>query len=189
MTFTITRRVLAGAALLAIAGCGSDALSTSSAGAGSTSSTGSGPSSPAPASNVTVASATVSGHGAVLVAGSNHRTLYEFDKDTPGNGTSACVGGCLTTWPALTVAAGTSPTAASGISGKWGTITRSDGKGIQVTYNGLPLYLYSGDTKPGDANGDYPHWASVPAAVGAAASAPTATPPGNGSSSSNPYGY
>ena len=32
------------------------------------------------------------------------------------------------------------------------TTKRSDG-GTQITYNGHPLYLYSGDKKPGDTNG------------------------------------
>jgi predicted lipoprotein with Yx(FWY)xxD motif len=32
---------------------------------------------------------------------------------------------------------------------------------IQVTYNGLPLYFFSGDSKPGDANGNYTNWAPV----------------------------
>jgi predicted lipoprotein with Yx(FWY)xxD motif len=134
----------------------------------------------------------VSGHGAVLVAGSNGMTLYQFDKDTPGSGTSACVGGCISTWPPLTVPTGTSPTAAAGLTGKWATIMRTDGKGTQVTFNGLPLYFYSMDSKPGDANGNYPHWSSVAAASGGAAAGPSATPAGSASSpsaSSNPYGY
>jgi predicted lipoprotein with Yx(FWY)xxD motif len=186
MRTTNVRRIAAGAALLAIAGCGgATATSTTSAGGGNATTQ-------SPTSSATVMSATVSGHGAVLVAGFNSMTLYQFDKDIAGSGTSACTGGCISTWPPLTVPAGTSPSAASGITGKWGTIMRTDGKGTQVTYNGLPLYFYSGDTKPGDANGNYPHWASVPATSGGAASAPTATPAGSGSSpsaSSNPYGY
>jgi predicted lipoprotein with Yx(FWY)xxD motif len=34
-----------------------------------------------------------------------------------------------------------------------GTSARSNGK-PQVTYNGHPLYLFSGDQKPGDTNGE-----------------------------------
>jgi predicted lipoprotein with Yx(FWY)xxD motif len=32
-------------------------------------------------------------------------------------------------------------------------MTRDDGS-LQVTYNGYPLYTYTGDINPGDANGD-----------------------------------
>ncbi|MGH7722242.1 MAG: COG4315 family predicted lipoprotein [Candidatus Dormibacteria bacterium] len=172
------RRVAAGAALLAIAACGgAPATSSSSAGGG-----GNQP----PTSSATVASAAVSGHGTVLVAGFNRMTLYQFAQDTAGSGTSACTGGCISTWPPLTVPAGTTPTGASGITGQLATIVRSDGKGTQVTYNGRPLHFYSGDTKPGDANGNYPGWSSVP--VSSAGAAPTATPAAT-PSSSNPYGY
>jgi len=96
--------------------------------------------------------------GTVLVAGSNSMTVYTFTNDTAGSGKSACSGGCLTKWPALTVPAGTSPTAGTGVSGALGTITRSDNGSLQVTYNGLPLYFYAGDTAPGDTNGSYPNW-------------------------------
>jgi predicted lipoprotein with Yx(FWY)xxD motif len=36
---------------------------------------------------------------------------------------------------------------------KLGTSERKDGT-VQVTYAGHPLYTYTGDTKPGDANGN-----------------------------------
>lgn len=180
MLITLAGRLSAGATLLAIAACGGAA-------AGTAPTTGGSAAQPASAS-VTVASATLSGHGTVLVSGSNGMTLYEFDEDTPGSNTSACTGGCESTWPPLTVPAGTTPTAASGIPGQLGSFTLSDGHGIQVTYNGHPLHFYSGDTKSGDANGNYPHWSSVPASSGGAAAAPTATSAG-AASPSNPYGY
>ena len=42
--------------------------------------------------------------------------------------------------------------AGAGVAGALGTITRPDG-GTQVTYEGRPLYLYSGDQNPGEASG------------------------------------
>jgi predicted lipoprotein with Yx(FWY)xxD motif len=164
---TITIGGIAAGAAVLMAACGADTTSSSSAGGGG---------GQAPTSSATITSATVSGHGAVLVAGFNGMTLYQFSQDKAGSGTSACTGGCITTWPPLTVPSGTTPTAASGITGQLGTFTRTDGKGIQVTYNGLPLHFYSGDTKQGDANGNYPGWSSVPAS--SSGSAPTATPAG-----------
>ena len=45
------------------------------------------------------------------------------------------------------------PSAGPGVTGKLGTIKRSDGN-TQVTYNGHPLYTYVGDTAPGQAFGN-----------------------------------
>ena len=108
-----------------------------------------------------VMTATVGTQGTLLVAGANGMTVYTYAKDIANSGTSACTGGCITRWPALTVPAGSTPTAATGITGKLGTITRTDDGTLQVTYNGLPLYFYSGDKTPGDANGIYTGWAAV----------------------------
>ena len=89
--------------------------------------------------------------GLILV---NHAglTLYRYTPD--GTGKSVCNGGCATAWPPLTVPAGTTKvTGASDIgSGSLGTITRSDGS-LQVTYKGMPLYTYTGDMAPDQANG------------------------------------
>ncbi len=117
-------------------------------------------SSAAPAAASTVEAKPVGTIGTVLVAGSNGMTVYTFAKDVKDSGASACTGGCLTKWPALTVAAGATPAGGSGVTGKLATITRDDGT-LQVTYNGLPLYFFSGDTKAGDGNGVYTNWAAV----------------------------
>ena len=99
--------------------------------------------------------------GTVLVAGSNGMTVYIFTKDVKDSGKSACTGGCLETWPALTVPAGATPTAGTGIAGKLGTITREDNGALQVTYNGLPLYFFKNDKAPGDSAGVYENWEAV----------------------------
>lgn len=76
------------------------------------------------------------------------RTLYIYKKDTMN--VSNCSGGCAQNWPPLTTSG--TPTIASGVAGTLGTITRSDGT-KQVTYNGMPLYYFRADSKPGDTKG------------------------------------
>ena len=85
-----------------------------------------------------------------ILTDSKGMTLYRFENDKAG--TSNCNAGCATAWPPLVVAAGQTPTAGDGITGKLDVIARQDGT-LQVTYNGLPLYHFGGDSKPGDVNG------------------------------------
>jgi predicted lipoprotein with Yx(FWY)xxD motif len=77
------------------------------------------------------------------------RTVYLFQKD---KGTkSACTGACASAWPPVRVSG--KPVVGTGASASQvGTTKRSDG-GRQVTYNGHPLYTYTGDQSPGDTNG------------------------------------
>ena len=105
--------------------------------------------------------ATVGTQGMLLVAGANGMTVYTFNKDVANSGTSNCTGACITRWPALTIPAGSTPAGESGVTGTLGTITRADDGSTQVTYNGLPLYFFSGDAAPGDANGIYSGWSAV----------------------------
>jgi predicted lipoprotein with Yx(FWY)xxD motif len=86
--------------------------------------------------------------GKVLVD-SNGRTLYLFQKDS--GAMSACAAACAAAWPPLP-ANGKSVVGTGLTASKLGRTTRSDGK-PQVTYNGHPLYRYTGDSKPGDTNG------------------------------------
>ncbi len=88
--------------------------------------------------------------GSYLTA-ANGMTLYVYAKDSIGK--SACTGICSTLWPPYTVASSTHLTAAAGITGAIGTITRSNGT-TQVTYKGLPLYFWSKDTAPGNTSGN-----------------------------------
>jgi predicted lipoprotein with Yx(FWY)xxD motif len=87
--------------------------------------------------------------GKILVNSAGY-TLYVFKNDSPGQ--STCSGSCATLWPPLTIPKDAHPTAATGIKGLLGVIQRSDGS-YQVTYNGAPLYTFSGDAKPGDTTG------------------------------------
>lgn len=91
----------------------------------------------------------LSGKATTVLANAQGMTLYFFDGDTAN--ASACTGACGQTWPALTVT-GSSVTGTAGVSGTLATL--SDPNGKQVTYNGHPLYIYSGDHAQTDATGD-----------------------------------
>jgi predicted lipoprotein with Yx(FWY)xxD motif len=85
--------------------------------------------------------------GVTVLTNAMGLTLYWFAPDTPAK--SNCTGGCAAYWPPVAgpVSAG------AGVTGKVGTIKRSDGT-AQATYNGHPLYTYVGDSAPGQANGN-----------------------------------
>ncbi|MEU4535600.1 hypothetical protein AB0G15_12120 [Streptosporangium sp. NPDC023825] len=82
----------------------------------------------------------------------NRSTLYRFDKDTAHPSRSNCEGDCATTWPPVTVQEGGRVYVAGVDPSRVGAIRRGDG-GVQLTVGGWPVYRYSGDEKPGDANG------------------------------------
>jgi predicted lipoprotein with Yx(FWY)xxD motif len=79
----------------------------------------------------------------------NGMTLYRYTKDTAN--TSKCTGTCADSWPPY-VSVGPLK-ASSSTPGKLATTTRPDGS-IQITYKGMPLYFWKGDTKSGDATGE-----------------------------------
>ena len=117
---------------------------------------------PSAAADVTVEATAVGAAGTILVDGATGLTLYLFTMDTKDSGESACTGGCLETWPALTVDAGETPTGGPGVdAAKLATITRADDGTLQVTYDGLPLYFFKNDSAPGDLNGVYENWETV----------------------------
>lgn len=84
-----------------------------------------------------------------ILTDSDGRTLYTFAKDEPDK--SLCNGKCAQLWPPFAVKG--DPTLAAGIPGGVGITVRKDGSS-QVSYNGKPLYYFSGDKAPGDTNGE-----------------------------------
>jgi predicted lipoprotein with Yx(FWY)xxD motif len=100
------------------------------------------------ASGVATVTAANSKLGQILVDGSG-RTLYLFAKDQPNQ--SACAGACAAAWP-VNQSSGPPKAGGSVKASLLGTIKRSDGA-TQVTYNHHPLYYYSGDSAPGQQNG------------------------------------
>jgi predicted lipoprotein with Yx(FWY)xxD motif len=138
---TSIRRGAVALGLLALAGCGSSTNGGNSS-AGSSSSSGA-------ASSDAVLTTSDSDLGKVVVD-ADGRTVYVFDKDMPGSGTSACTGDCLAKWPPVKAPAG--DLTADGVTGEVGTITRDDGT-KQVTLGGMPLYMFAGDSHAGDVTG------------------------------------
>ncbi len=99
-----------------------------------------------------VKTGTVHGLGTVLVNGQG-LTLYMFVPDHR-RGRSTCYRACASSWPPLRLPTGVTIPVAAGRAevSRLGATTRKDG-GLQVTYNGWPLYLWVGDGAPGQATG------------------------------------
>lgn len=77
-------------------------------------------------------------------------TLYRFTVDEPG--TSNCTGGCISAWPVF-------PNPSELVlpstlnSTDFSVISRTDGEGDQLAYQGSPLYYFAQDNSRGDSNG------------------------------------
>lgn len=99
----------------------------------------------------TTISVATEGDLAPFLVGPEGMTLYMFTNDE--DGVSNCVDQCIQNWPPLIVESGETPTASEDAPGELGTIERTDGLGTQVTYDGMPLYYWQGDSAPGDTTG------------------------------------
>jgi predicted lipoprotein with Yx(FWY)xxD motif len=92
------------------------------------------------AGGATVKTVTIS--GATVLTNVKGFMLDSFAPDAPAK--SNCNGTCAHYWPPVPGPVA----AAAGVTGRLGTIKRSDGS-AQATYNGHPLYTYIGDTSLG----------------------------------------
>jgi predicted lipoprotein with Yx(FWY)xxD motif len=139
--------------VLMLAACGSSSSTTSTTTSGSSAGNANNSGTPSASSagtTVHTASATVGGKTVTLLTNSQGKTLYYFKADTPT--TTACSGGCASTWPPYLSSGAGAPTSASALAGKLAVQTTANGQ--QITYNGHLLYTYAGDSAPGQTNGE-----------------------------------
>jgi predicted lipoprotein with Yx(FWY)xxD motif len=143
--------ISAAIALLALAGCGGSDSSSSGGvyGSGGANQTAEPASSATEAGSAAVVAVAPVPKLGKLIVDSEGFTLYDFHKDT--GTTSTCYGACAEFWPPLTTSG--SPEAEGVPAGMLGTTMRKDGT-EQVTFAGHPLYTFSEDKKPGEANGN-----------------------------------
>ena len=132
-----------------------------------------------------IGSATIGSLGSVLT-GPNGRTLYYLT--TESSSAIKCTGACSSTWPPLVAAVGSSLTRASAVTGTLSTVTRPDGT-KQVTYNGHPVYYYSGDATTGQANGQGINGVWFVLKPGTSAGGGSSTPQTTTGSTGGAYGY
>jgi predicted lipoprotein with Yx(FWY)xxD motif len=133
---------------LALGACAADdAATTTTAGAATTTAAEATTTTAAAAGGDTLVVAT-NDLGDILQDGEG-RTLYLFMPDEQ-SGEPTCYDSCAENWPAFVETV----TAGDGVDASLlTTATRTDDAGVQVVYNGWPLYYFAGDEAPGDTNG------------------------------------
>ena len=124
--------VLAG--VLLAAGCGASSAPATS---------GHGP-------RVTIQAGQIAGVGQVLVTARGY-ALYMFQPDNQRSVT--CTGACAGSWPPVKVPDGGSYAAGPGVDRSLLGTDPDPGGGTVLTYNGWPLYTYTGDVQPAQATG------------------------------------
>jgi len=148
------------ASLALVSACGSSSKSSSDTGAAATTAapatTGAPATTEAPATTASGGSSAASGAAVVvattplgkILTDAKGMTLYAFTKDTAG--TPTCTGGCATAWPAATT---TSDKLPAGLDAKVFSVVEAPGDVYQLKAGQWPLYTFSGDTAPGQTNG------------------------------------
>jgi predicted lipoprotein with Yx(FWY)xxD motif len=132
---------------IALTACGGGGSSSKAAPSSASSALGTSPSTN-PGTNVTVKSA--KNDLGTLLVGADGKTLYAFTNDTAA--TSTCFGTCATAWPPVIVPEDwqVGPGLDSAV---FSSIIRTDGQ-RQLVAGKYPLYSFSGDTAPGETNGE-----------------------------------
>jgi len=133
---------LPAALILLACGCGSGPASVSGTAADRTAGGG--------RQTITVLARSLPGTGTVLVTSQGY-TLYVFAPDN--RRTVSCTGACAGTWPPLMLPKGAAVAAGAGVKQALLGSDPDPAGGRVVTYDGWPLYIYTGDVQPGQATG------------------------------------
>lgn len=84
--------------------------------------------------------------GGKILANAKGFTIYVFTRDTRNQDKCITIHNCKTFWPPVTTEG--KPVAGTGVNQSLLGTIKVAGVGQQVTYNGHPLYTYSGDSGP-----------------------------------------
>ena len=139
--------------LMFLAACGSYGTTGGSAyGGGSTSTNPPAPTIGGSNSSAVIQTATVTvkGQSETVLTNAQGLTLYYFTADSATQ--SDLSRKCLQVWPPLLFTGSGGPTSTTSLTGKLSVQTNINGN--QIEYNGHPLYTFSGDTAPGQTNGE-----------------------------------
>jgi len=177
---------------LTLAACGSSSSGSSSSSQASTAATSANTAatSTTSASSAVIKTASNAKLGSTVLVDAQGMTLYRLSGEQ--NGKFICTSaGCVGAWhPVIASAGGVSSAGIASL----GTVKRPDGT-EQVAYNGEPLYTFTGDKAPGEANGegikDVGTWNAVsPSTSGTSAAQTTSTSaPASPAGSGGGYGY
>jgi predicted lipoprotein with Yx(FWY)xxD motif len=142
---TVRERRVTGVAVAA----GLAVLAAAAASCGASPGTANVPAAP-PGARVTIDARSLSGVGQVLVSSGGY-ALYLFEPD--GQRQVTCTGLCAATWPPVKISAAASLVAGPGVRSALLSSDPDPAGGRVVTYNGWPLYTYTGDVEPGQVTG------------------------------------
>jgi predicted lipoprotein with Yx(FWY)xxD motif len=150
-------RILIGGSLAVIAGIGLAACGTTPTARSTPSPSPAAKATPTPSpaasGGVVIKTVSTSDLGTILV-NSEGRTLYTLNSETGGKLACTVASGCPTYWSEIDLPSGV--TGASGAGSAESTLlgTETGATGTAVTYNGWPLYTFSGDSGAGQENGE-----------------------------------
>ena len=161
--------------LVFVVACGNSTSTGSRYGGGNAGSTPT-TSSSGSANIIKTASATINGKAMTILTNAQGMTLYYRTSDTT---TSVCSGGCAQAWLPVLFSGSGKPGTSDSLSGSLTVSANANGQ--QVEYNGHPLYTYTGDTAPGQMNGE--------GVAGIWYVVPTTLAPSNGSGGTPSGGY